>query len=146
MAKDFLGLIITMLLIALFTIGLISVGVNLSNENNPNATILQDTIINETFTDLETNLGEQQNESQRLLDAFQSEDPIKTFVFLFSSIIGAVKTVASSLSTFTTVIFSMITQTIGIGQGTALLILGTFSAIFLLLFLFLGWRALKSGN
>ena len=87
MAKDFSGMLVAMLLVGLYIVSVISFGVQLAEDNNVESTLLTDPTINNTLNDLNDKLEDQKPLAQNLREAFESEDPIKVLVFLFSSII-----------------------------------------------------------
>lgn len=137
---------ITFLLIALFAFSLIAFGVQVSLDNNTNSTILKNDVINRTFAQLETNLSQQEGIAGDQRESFEGENPILgTDSFLFKSIIGAGKTFTSSLSIFNNLFFGFILKTLGLGEGKGLVILGTFSAIILIIIIFVLWRSYKTG-
>jgi hypothetical protein len=146
MAKDFSGMVVAMLLIGLYVVSTIVFGIQIAEDNNSESTLLQDSTINKTLVDLNSKLGEQKDLAQSLREAFESEDPIKVLVFLFSSIIGAVKQTMSSFIGIGNIIFSFFAEVLGIGEGAAVIILNTFLAIMILTMLFLGWKILKVGQ
>lgn len=147
MAIEFRQLLISAILIGVFTFSLIGAGVLMQGNNNITEGILQDSIINNTFNDLGENLSNQQGIAQTQLEGFETEAPeIGTNVFLFSSIVSAGKTFTSSLSLLYNVVFNLIIVKLGLGSGSGLVLVGGLLAILLVTILFLAYKVFKIGT
>ena len=144
---EFSQLVISAILIGMFTFSLIISGVIMQGDNNITESILQDPANNKTFNDLRANLSSQQGISQTQLEGFDTEAPeIGTNVFLFSSIVKAVKTLTSSLNLLYNVVFNLILVKLGLGSGAGLVLFGGLLAILLVTILFLAYKVFKIGT
>ncbi len=149
---EFRQLIISFILIALFTFTLIASGVIMQTNNNVKTTIVDEqdprtAPIRNLFGNLSADLLDQQNLSQGQVDEFTKEAPQEgTNVFLFASIVAAAKIIVSSISLLSNVLFSFLVVTLGLGEGVGLVIMGSFMAILLVTILFLGYKVFKIGT
>lgn len=144
---EFKGLLITTLLIGLFLFAIISFGVNLSLDNNQNATILQNKAINKTFGQLGTNLSNSRSTAEGQKTATETEVPTAgSDSLLLLSIKSAIKVFSSTMTNIYNLTFGLIFETLGLSAGTGAVILGTMFAILAIVIVFLGWRVLKAGE
>ena len=141
--EGFKGLIITAMLLALFIFAMINGGVYMADQNGQTSPLLNNTAINNTFNDLESDLpATQQIAAQQKNNTFL-ENPIEgSDSFLFSTIIGAGKVFTGVWRNFYDLTFGLISETLGISP----VILGVFSAILLIVILLLFWRLIKVGQ
>ncbi len=143
---EFRQLVISSLLIALFTFTLIGSGVLMQVNNGVNNTILEDPVINNTFNNLTGSLSSRQGIAQTQLEGFEEEAPqIGTNIFLFSSFVGAGKTFISSLNLMYNLVFGLIIVKLGLGTGLGLVIIGTLLTILLVTIIFLIYKVFKIG-
>ena len=147
MVLELRQLVITSVLIGLFTISLISFGVNLASDNNVNNTLLEDKIINETFGNLRTQLASDEETTDALRTGQQQSIPSDGSDE--TPILSATKSSTSwwSVTKATpNLVFGLVERTFGLNEGTGRFV---FVAMVIILtativILFYGW--LKSGR
>lgn len=139
----FKGLIITTLLIGLCVFGMLSWAITFQIDNNADQTLLDNPSINDSYSNLYTHLNDAQGTSESQREGFEQEVPtLGTDSFLFSSIIGAVKTFTSTISN----IFSVTFVFIGSALGISPVVIGVFVAIIIITAILLAWRVAKVGE
>lgn len=139
---EFKNFTISTLLVALFIVSMIAFGAQIALDNNSNSTILQDPNINSTFQLLNDNLTKFQGLAQNQSKAQDETKPIALFDFLFESIIGTGKVLKAAFKNIYNLTFGLIGTTLGIPPVA----LATFTAIILLIMIFLAWKLFKTGN
>ena len=134
--------VITSLLVGLFVFALVSFGTTLSGHNNPNSTILQDPVINDSFWELQEELNQTQGTSEGQRESFFSDIPI------IGEVSVILKGLNSIIKVFTTTLKNMYQLTFGVigsSLGISPLVMNVFLAIITISIIFLAWRVLKSG-
>jgi len=143
MAEGFKGLIITTLLIGLVIFAMLSWALTFQLSNNADETLLDNPSINKTYSNLYTHLDSAQGTSESQRTGFEQEVPtVGTDSFLFSSIIGAVKTFTSTIANIFSVTFVYIGSVLGIHP----VVIGVFVAIIIITAILLAWRVAKIGE
>jgi len=144
---EFKGLIITTLLIGLFIFAIISFGINLSGSNNPNSTIMQNEVINRSYSDLESELGGLQSQAEDSRESFLSEIPvIGEITAIFKSIFGIGSTFITIIRNIYNIIIELISVGLGVGSGAGKIIFGVFTTIIIIVAILLGWSVYKAGK
>lgn len=143
MPEELKSLLFAAILTAVFFFAIVNFGVTLTNNNNVNNTLLDNSVFNETFNSLENNLSNVQDTAQGQRENFEEETPIiGTDAFLFTSIIGAAKTFGSMMIKMYDLTFGLLGQVLGISP----IIIGVFTGMLLILLIFLTWRFIKTGR
>lgn len=138
--KDYL---IAIVLVGIFTVALISGIYQGQIENNANTTIGQDPRVNTIWTELNSSVNDANDAANSTRGAFESDNPnFASGFFLLGSLFSAVKTFTGLFVNSFDLIFSFLTQTLGIPS----VVVGAFTAILLITLVFLGWRLLKVGE
>ncbi len=85
MAK-FYDLFMNWMFVGLVVVALLSFGVLYQEDNNANGKFIEDSLMNQTYTSLRTDLGELRDQSQAQKTLFESENPTSGFgtILLFS--------------------------------------------------------------
>ncbi len=87
---NFLELFMKYMFVGVVVLSLFSFIIIFQSENNVSDPFVDNERINDTFTSLETNLGQTEADAQRIKDAFDAENPIAGFgSLLFFSIPAA---------------------------------------------------------
>ena len=147
MVANIRSLIVGTLLVALFIYAMIAGSINLSSDNDSNSSLLQNTLINKTFSDLGANLSKNQEVASNQREGFETEIPtIGTDSFLFSSVIATGKTFTSKMSNIFNSTFGLIISTLGLSNTAGAIILGTLIAIILITIIALLWSWYKVGR
>ncbi len=137
------SLIITFLLVGLFTYALVSFSSQFNYDNNLNQSILND----ETFVRLNSSLEESLSSSQGVAEEqktnVESETRSEQPGFLS---LGSIREAWKAFTGTTSTIFNLILRNAFMKKYFPAIIGTVFSAILLVTIIFLGWRAIKSGE
>ncbi len=143
---EFRGLVIAVLLAGLFTFAIISFGVNLSLSHG-SGTILENEIINRTFTDLQTNLGEIQATTEEQKKAWYQDLPIAgDLSIILITTTAVVKGIIEVVRGIFNLFAELVAVTLGIGEDSAKVVVGTFTGIMIFSLILLAWSVLRSGK
>jgi len=143
MATGFRNLFIAFLLVGLFFFSMVNFGIQLSNENDANSSLLDHDAINRSFNDLSSKLGSSDENASAQRENFESETPTAPSgdYILVSVIKSGFTTFSTIMGVFNTIIVLM-TETLGISS----VVLGVLSTILLISGIFLLWRLYKAGE
>lgn len=139
----FYDLFINWMLIGLFVVALFSFGVLYQEDNEVENKFIENSLMNETYGSLRTNLGELRDESQAQKTLFESENPTSGFgTILLFSIVSTGKVFNSMIiGTFNTLI-KLPTVVLGI-DPIILSVLGTMLILTIIIGL---WIVYKLGG
>ncbi len=134
---------VTFALIGIFVFAGISFIVQTQLDNDVENTILENKVINKTFTDFETDLSEFRTESQTQKDSFESEDPAPGFgSLIIFSIVGVGKTFSGmTLGVYN--IFIVLPASI---LGVPPIVIGVLTTILIISLILLAWRVYRVGG
>ena len=140
---SFKKVFVAFILASLFTFALISFGFNMSINNNSDQNILDDPTLNSSFSDLEKDLEDLEEKTQKQREAFESDRPLASlFFFLLETIIGGGKIFTDIIIGFVNILFSPLLTIIGIPP----IVLATFTAILIFSLILLAWRLYQRGE
>jgi len=143
---EFRGLIIAVLLAGLFTFALINFGVFLSISHG-SGTILENEVINRTFTNLQANLSEVQSTTEGQKESFFRTIPV---IGEISVILETIVEVGKGMTEVVRGMFSLFAElvavTLGIGEESAKVVIGIFTAIMIFSLIILAWSVYRSGK
>lgn len=141
--SGFKEFIIATLLIGVCIFAMLGFVVTFQVNNHANGTIMDNPTINRTYSNLYTNLASSQGTAESQRTGFEKEVPtVGTDSFLFSSIIGAVKTFTSTIANVFSIIFVYLGSVLGISP----VVIGVFVAIIIISVILLAWRVAKVGE
>jgi len=138
----FSSLLVTFIVIGLFTFCLITWGYLIQTNNGATETIINDTIISSAYTKIQGNLSELQSTAQSQRESFE-KDEASTGIgeLIFGSIRGTAKVFTSSVISFIGII-----GTLPAILGVPSIVLGVITAIFIVLIILSIWRLVKIGE
>ncbi len=140
---NFRSLIIGAMLTSLFVIAMMNGHIFLSQENNVNASLLDEEDINRVYTQLNSSLNDAQESASNVRTAFEDEKPnLLAGFFLLESIINAAKALGSILVNIFNLTFGVMISKLGIPP----LFFGVMTAILLIMMVFLAWKLFKQGE
>lgn len=130
-------------LLGLIIFGILAFVITLQVDNNASDQLRSNKLINSTYSDLETNLGDMRNQTQNQREIFESESPTVTFgsLILFS--------VVSSGKVFTSMVvgvFNIIINLPVVLFGVDSVVISVLSAIFLVGIIIALWVLYKLGG
>lgn len=136
--------VIGFILIGLFWYAFLNFGVQLSSDNNANISILDNQAINNSFTNIESNLNTLKDSTETNKKTFFAGEPEESALGLNVKQSFAIARIVSVgfLSSIFTTIYELITITLGINS----VVFGVFSAIFIFTFIFLIVKLLRTGQ
>lgn len=142
MAK-FYDLFVNFMLVGLVILSLFSFGVFFQEENNLDEQFIENSLMNETYSNLRTQLGELRDESQAQKTLFESENPTSGFgtILLFSIVSSGKVFNGMVVGVFNTII-KLPTVFLGIDP----VVLSVLSAILILAIIIGLWRLYKLGG
>jgi len=152
MATGLKTLIISFLLVGLFTYSFISFGDKFQNDMDANQTLLNesDSNLNSTYGFFRTNLEESEDTANTSRTSFESEKVTSEFGSLtLSSVVGVAKSFTGTMIGFFNVIFDLIKVVFGFDEGNSAAftaVIGTLSAILLITIIFFAWRWIRTGS
>jgi len=142
---NFRSLIITSLLIGLAVIALFTFSTNFTTDNNTNISLFSDTRINNSFSNLNSELSSVESTADSQREAFEKEGQnpiISALGFVFSSIVSAG-------TTFMNVGIGLFTSIFTLGSETVFgstLVSGVLMAILIFTIVFAIWRVIRAGE
>ncbi len=143
---EFRGLIIAVLLAGLFTFAIINFGIFLAVSHG-SGTIMENEIINRTYTRLQSDLGDVQGKTEVQRESWFKNIPV---VGEISVILETIVSVGKGMTEVVRGMFSLLAElvsvTIGIGEESAKVVVGVFTAIMLLSLILLAWSVYRSGK
>ena len=143
MVTSFRETFMTFALIGLLVFATIAFIVGTQRDNEVDNTILENEIINRTFTNLETSLGSFGSETQTQRETFESEIPERGFgSLIIFSIVSLAQKSAGLLVAVYNIIIVLPASVIGISP----IVFSVLSAIFLLTLMLLAWRVYRVGG
>lgn len=139
----FRELVIGMILVGLFFIATVNFGINLAADNGKNSTLLNDSTLNQTYVDTQSNLYSAYDSSNASRTSFETEDVKATSDNLVLSTIKGVGTAFGSTSVgLYNVLFGFAGDVLGIPS----IILSTFATILTMVIVFYAWRLYRAGE
>lgn len=143
MVHSFRKTFITFSMISLFVFASISFIVSFQSENNADSSILENELINRTFSSLGSDISGQELSSNSSKNAFESEIPAPGFgSLIIFAIVGVAQTFTGIITTTYNVIIVLPISLLGVPQQVAQ-ILGSILMVSLLL---LAWRLYRVGS
>ena len=140
---DFKEFIIAFMLIGLFWYAFIMFSSQLSIDNNTNVSILDNTAINKSFINISSELEKLRSKTEVNKKTFFSGEPEESALGLNVKQSFAIARIVSVgfLSSIFTTIYELLTITLGINS----VVFGVLTAIFIITFLFLIIKLLRTG-
>ncbi len=130
-------------IIGILIFGTLSFIVISQQDNNSNSTILDNDVINKTFTKLETNLSGFRDTTQTQRGNFESEIPERGFgSLLIFSIVAVGQKVGALVVGVYNVIIVLPASILGVSD----VVIGVMSSILLLTLVLLSWRVYRAGS
>jgi len=140
---SFRKLIVGFLLASLFAFCLIQFGFDIAKNNETNQSILDNSLMNSTYLNLEDDLSNLKDNAQKQRTAFEEEKTsLAAGYFILGTILGAAKIFMGIIMTFLNILFLPLSSIIGIPP----VVLGVLTAILIVSLIFMAWRALKAGE
>lgn len=138
--KDY---VVSAIIIGIFIFAFFGFGIQLANENNLNNTLLNNKAINESYTDIESELnstvGSVTDQQGGFFEGIVILEDIEMFL---TSIVGGTKTFFNVMTGFYNLFLDLIEKTIGIPSLISNIIL----AIMILIMILAAWRVYKAGS
>jgi len=142
---EFRQLLVSVILVGLFIFAFINMGIQLSNNNDANISIMDDPAINKSFGEINETLSELDEKAEERRLAFAEEQSsIATGYFILGSIFKTGTVFLSSIVGLTTGIFELISTSLGLG-GVGSIVIGVFSGLIIITVVLLLWRLYKVG-
>ena len=142
MAISFREVFITFALIGVFVFAGISFIVQTQLDNDVENTILENEVINKTYTNLETDLSDFGSETQTQKESFESEIPERGFGSL---IIFAIIGVGQKFTGMITGIYNIFIVLPASILGISPVVIGVFTAMLIVSLILLAWRVYRAG-
>lgn len=147
----FKDILIGTLIVGLCLFALVNFGIQTQVDNNSTLRLTDNYLLNDSFGDLNSELGSNLSGSQSLAESqregFETEIPTEgDDNFKFKSIISTGKSFTGMLRNLYNVIFGLIFKSLGINTGAGRIIFGTIATIIIITIIFLLWRAYRSGS
>ena len=142
MVASFRNTFITFALIGIFAFASMSFIVTTQLDNNVNNTILENEVINKTFTDFETDLSDFSSKTQTQKESFESEIPERGFGSLIVFAIVGVGQRFTGMITGVYNIFIVLPASI---LGISPVVISVITAILVVSLILLIWRVYRSG-
>ncbi len=140
---SFRELFITFSIISLFTFSAISFVVLFQSENDSSSSILENELINRTFTNLGSDITDQETSSNSSKEAFESEIPERGFgSLIIFSIVGVAQSFISIITTTYNVIIVLPITLLGVPFEVAKIL----GSILMMSLIFLAWRVYRVGS
>ncbi len=139
---SFRELIVTFILIAVFIIALANVAIRIGTDNDSSISILDNPVLNNTFSELQTDLSNAESDVNSSKTSFESEKTNIEFGELtFKSIVGSGKKFTGILFGILNLIFRLIFSVIGL-----IIVLGAIIIIVTINVILRLWRLYKQGE
>ncbi len=139
----FIDLFFKFMFIGLVVLSLFSFIVLFQSENNVSNQFADNDLINSTFTDLQTNLGGFEDDSQRIKDAFDKENPVAGFgSLLFFSIPAAGRTFNGMIIT----VFNILVALPVVFLGLDPIMVSVISTVLIIVIILGLWAVYKLGG
>ena len=142
MAASFRDVFVTFALIGIFVFAGISFIVQTQLDNDVENTILENEVINKTYTNLETDLSDFGSETQTQKESFESEIPERGFGSL---IIFAIIGVGQKFTGMITGIYNIFIVLPASILGISPVVIGVFTAMLIVSLILLAWRVYRAG-
>lgn len=143
MATSFREVFVTFALIGVFVFAGISFIVTTQLDNDVENTILENEVINKTYTNLETDLGDFGSETQTQKESFESEIPERGFGSL---IIFAIIGVGQRFTGMITGVYNIFIVLPASILGISPVVIGVLSAMLMVSLILLVWRLYRTGG
>lgn len=149
------SLIIAVLLVGLCMFAMLSFAIQFQDDMGANQTLINTSQsgLNQTYSALKRNLTGAEDTANATRTSFESEEAKSEFGSLtFKSIVGVGKSFTGTISGFFNIVFNLIKTNLGFdknnpnSQASFAVILGTFSAIVLVVIIFYAWRVYRAGS
>ncbi len=142
MVASFREVFVTFALIGIFVLAGISFIVQTQLDNDVENTILENEVINKTYTNLETDLSDFGSETQTQKESFESEIPERGFGSL---IIFAIIGVGQKFTGMITGIYNIFIVLPASILGISPVVIGVFTAMLIVSLILLAWRVYRAG-
>lgn len=140
---DMKSFVVSAILVALFVFAIIGFSISISEKNDSVNPIQQDPALNKSYSQIQQQLNESQQEAEGSSNLFFEDIPVLGTVELFlGSIFKVAKTVTSSIRSVFSISFGLIQTTLGIPP----IITGSLMAIIIISTIFLAWKLYKTGS
>lgn len=140
---SFRELFTTFGILGIFIFSAISFVVVMQTDNNVNNTILENEVINNTFTRLDTNLTALGGDAQTQKDNYDSEIPERGFgSLLIFSIVSVSQQFTSGIISIWNIMVVLPASILGIPTQ----VVSVFNAILIVSLVLLGWRVIRLGS
>lgn len=136
-------LFVAIMLAGVFAIALINMQINFSSNNNSNNSLLQESVINDSYTSLNDSFSSFQSTAQENKNATDQEIASVGFnsILLFSALASARAITGSISTTFNTMVL-IFQKYLGINA----IIIGVFSGMLIFIMILYIWRTMRSGE
>ncbi len=142
MVESFRDVFVTFALIGIFVFAGISFIVTTQRDNNVDETILENQVINRTYTKLETNLSNFRSQSQTQKESFESEIPERGFgSLIIFSIIGVGQRFTGMIVGVYNIFIVLPASILGISP----IVIGVFTTMLIVSLILLIWRVYRAG-
>jgi len=142
----FENILILTLISALFGIALISFAVQIQIENNSPTGILQDSLINSTYSSLKSTINNVSAVADTQQQSFESENPVISFGSLvFQTITSVLRVLRSAVIIIPNLFINLISVYIFGGNETMAIITLTITTILTILTILAIWRVIRLG-
>ena len=143
------GIAISLLLAGVFAFAMISFGIQFANDNNTNVSIIQDSTINSTFAELNTNLSSALGGNTQQKEQFEKDEPIVgSESLLLTSIVGAWKVFITVPTAIWNLSFGLMYSKVFGGDPNSgfAVVFQVFGAILVIVIILGAWRLVKGGE
>lgn len=149
MAQGYKGMMVAFLLAGLFMVSMINFAVLFQEENGANTTILSNQLINDSYNNLNTQLGGAQSQYRNQSDIFAETEPQENQESLL------VVSIAGAWNVFSSIPVAVYDLTVGLLFDSLLgndsnngfgILLGTFGAIITLSIVLYAWKLIRTGD
>lgn len=130
-------------LVGIFMLAMITFGVQMTNENSANNTLLDNEFINSTFQNLQTNLSTFQSDAEGQRQNYEAESPGQGFgTLILFGLLGAGKVFLGMVVGINNILFGAAENVLGIDKT----VIGVFTAMLLISLIIFVWRLAKTGD
>jgi hypothetical protein len=140
---EFKNVVIGALLVAIFAYALIGFSVQMAVDNNVNNSIMNNEVINSTYSNLETQIDDLKHSAETQKDSWYADIPVLgDATIIFQSIAGITRTFFSGFVSIYNLLIGLISKTIGF----PIIILNGIVGVIIIISLLLLWSLYKAGT
>lgn len=140
---QFQNTLISFILVGLIVFGIMAFTVNIQSENNSEVRLLNDSFMNNTYSNLENDLNDFKDTADSQKELFESENPVLSFgTLIFYSIVSAGKVFSSMMIGMFNVVISLPVTYFGISP----IIVGVLGIILIISIIIGLWIIYKVGG